>query len=70
MCIVTHGWAHGALWCAKGRRRVLCSSQHVFFMSQGGGLRARFQVSEGLGAWFQVSGAHLLCPPESGVTSP
>ena len=46
MCIVAHGWTHGALWCAKGRRRVLCSSQHVFFMSQGEGWEPgfRFQV--------------------------
>ena len=43
MCIVAHGWAHGALWCAKGRRRVLCSSQHVFFMSQGEGREPGFR---------------------------
>ena len=62
MCIVTHGWAHGALWCAKGRRRVLCSSQHVFFMSQGEGREPGFR--------FQVSRVHPLCPPKIGVTSP
>ena len=83
MCIVTHDWAHDALWCATECRRVLCSSQYVFFMSQGGagspvsgfrGLGARFQVS---GFWFQVSsfwchvsGTPLLCPPKIGVTSP
>ena len=46
MCIVAHGWAHGALWCATERRRVLCSSQYVFFMSQGEGWEPgfRFQV--------------------------
>ena len=44
MCIVAHDWIHDTLWCATERRHVLCSSQYVFFMSQGeaGG---RFQVS-------------------------
>ena len=49
---------------------VLCSSQHVFFMSQGEGREPGFRFPEGLGAWFQVSGAPLLCPPKIGVTSP
>ena len=43
MCIVAHGWAHGALWCATERRGVLCSSQHVFFMSQGEGREPGFK---------------------------
>ena len=71
MCIVTHGWAHDAPWCATERRRVLCSSQYVFFMSQGG-LEPCFRFQRGWepGFRFLVSGAPLLCPPESGVTSP
>ena len=83
MCIVAHDWAHDAPGCATERRGVLCSSQYVFFMSQGEGWGAvssfrfqvsgfRFQRAEGLvsGFKFQVSGAPLLCPPKIGVTSP
>ena len=62
MCIVAHGWAHDALWCATERRRVLCSSQYVFFMSQGEGWELGFKFQRGWepSFWFQVSG--FTCP--------
>jgi len=72
MCIVVHDWAHDALWCATERRRVLCSSQYVFFMSQGEGWEPGFKFQRGWepGFRFQVSCAHPLCPSKIGVTSP
>ena len=61
MCIVAHGWAHGAPRCAKERGDMLCSSQYVFFMSQGeaGG---QFQVSGFRGAGSLVSGFWFQVP--------
>ena len=74
MCIVTHDWIHSISRCAKERRRVLCSSQYVFFMSQGEGWKVGFRFQRAgspvSGFKFHVSGTPLLCPPKIGVTSP